>query len=231
MSLVQINRRTKEPSVDTLTLKDLKAYVGGLSKPSKMPGYSYGLPAQACKVGSKLAQKEGSVCSGCYALKGNYTFPSVALSQSRKLAAIKRKQWVPAMVRLIAYYSPEVFRWHDSGDIQSAAHLRRIVQVAEALPDTKFWLPTREVRTVRAYLKRFGEFPSNLVVRMSALMVDTAPPTYAMPEAMTTSTVHTGEAPKGKGNIECRAYLRDGSCGSCRACWSPKVSNVSYRAH
>lgn len=30
-------------------------------------------------------------------------------------------------------------------------------------------------------------------------------------------------------SIECLAYLRgDHRCGSCRACWSPKVRNVSY---
>ena len=39
--------------------------VGGLSKPSKMPGWAYGLPAAECKTGSKLAQVPGSVCSGC----------------------------------------------------------------------------------------------------------------------------------------------------------------------
>ena len=28
--------------------------VGGLSRPSKMPGWSYGLPAKECKTGGKL---------------------------------------------------------------------------------------------------------------------------------------------------------------------------------
>ena len=40
--------------------------VGGLSKPSKMPGWAYGLPAKECKTGSKLAQQDNTVCSGCY---------------------------------------------------------------------------------------------------------------------------------------------------------------------
>jgi hypothetical protein len=30
--------------------------VGGLSKPSKMPGWAYGLPAKECKTGSKLVK-------------------------------------------------------------------------------------------------------------------------------------------------------------------------------
>jgi hypothetical protein len=28
--------------------------VGGLSKPSKMPGWAYGIPAKECKTGKKL---------------------------------------------------------------------------------------------------------------------------------------------------------------------------------
>ena len=44
--------------------------VGGLSKPSKMPGWAYGLPAKECKTGSKLVNVKGSTCEGCYALKG-----------------------------------------------------------------------------------------------------------------------------------------------------------------
>ena len=39
--------------------------VGGLSKPSKMPGWAYGLPAAECKTGSKLAKLPGTVCYGC----------------------------------------------------------------------------------------------------------------------------------------------------------------------
>jgi hypothetical protein len=49
-----------------------------LSFPSKMPCASVGLPAiVACRTGAKLAQVPGSVCSGCYAMKGNYRFSNV----------------------------------------------------------------------------------------------------------------------------------------------------------
>ena len=36
--------------------------IGGLSKPSKMPGWAYGLPAKECKTGSKLVKVKNSVC-------------------------------------------------------------------------------------------------------------------------------------------------------------------------
>jgi hypothetical protein len=62
--------------------------VGGLSKPSKMPGWAYGLPAKECKTGSRLVKVKGSTCEGCYALKGCYVFKVVQEAQYRRLAAI-----------------------------------------------------------------------------------------------------------------------------------------------
>ena len=42
--------------------KELDQLTGTLSKPSKMPGWAYGIPAKECKVGSKLAKIPGTVC-------------------------------------------------------------------------------------------------------------------------------------------------------------------------
>jgi len=221
-------------------LAALKEYVGGISRVSKGEAngkhtawYSYGLPTSSCGIGGRLQDVKGSVCEHCYADgRGNYRFNNVKLSQQRKLEAITKPHWVQAMVRLIEHYSPDFFRWHDSGDLQSLAHLDRIVQIAKALPNTKFWLPTREVNMVREYLTNGGKFPPNLCVRLSAIMVDTKPPKYSLPVVLPTSTVHTAEhrGEKGK-SIVCGAPKRNGACGPCRACWSTKVGNVSYGAH
>jgi hypothetical protein len=81
-----------------MLLKEARAITGGLSFPSKMPGTSYGIPAQACKVGAKLALIPGSVCCKCYALRGNYQWPAVKNAQARRLEAINHPQWVDAMV-------------------------------------------------------------------------------------------------------------------------------------
>jgi hypothetical protein len=75
--------------------------VGGLSKPSKMPGWAYGIPAAECKTGKKLQEVPGSTCFGCYATKGCYVFPVVQAAQYRRLAAIKNPLWVEAMATLI----------------------------------------------------------------------------------------------------------------------------------
>ena len=47
------------------TEKALKIIGGSLSKPSKMPGWSIGLPAKECKTGGKLQKVKGSVCYDC----------------------------------------------------------------------------------------------------------------------------------------------------------------------
>ena len=76
--------------------------IGGLSRPSKMPGWSYGLPAKECKTGSKLRKVKDSVCYNCYALKGCYVFKVVQAAQYRRLDSIKNPGWVSAMVILAA---------------------------------------------------------------------------------------------------------------------------------
>ena len=126
------------------TKEALKIIGGSLSKPSKMPGWSIGLPAKECKTGGKLQKVPGSVCYDCYALKGCYVFKVVQDAQYRRLAAIKSSDWVEAMAHLINSKKPDVFRWHDSGDVQDLDHLKKIYSVCRLTPSKRHWLPTRE---------------------------------------------------------------------------------------
>jgi hypothetical protein len=198
--------------------QEAKNITGSLSKPSKMPGHAYGLPAKECKTGAKLAQKEGTTCSGCYALKGCYVFKVVQEAQYRRLEAIKHPLWVRAMAAQINSKKTKFFRWHDSGDVQSLKHLLKIFKVARLTPDVAHWLPTREAWT-QAYQDRA---PSNLVIRFSMPMVNQP----AAGNWLNTSTVVTDET-----KATCPAPQQDNSCRDCRACWSPSVKNVAYLAH
>ena len=87
---------------------------------------------------------------------------------------IARDDWTFNMTKLIAANDQTaksgLFRWHDTGDIQNYQHLEKIAEVAQRLPDTKFWLPTKEFKHVRKYMKKHGDFPPNLNVRLSAHM-------------------------------------------------------------
>ena len=192
------------------------ALVGGLSKPSKMPGWSIGIPAKECKTGKKLRQIKNSVCEGCYALKGCYVFKVVQEAQYKRLEAINHPDWVLAMATLINSKKPDVFRWHDSGDVQDVQHLEKIFEVCRLTPSKRHWMPTRE-----AWIKDHMEAaPANLVVRFSSPMVDQGP----VKSWANTSTVSTKSR-------TCPAPDNNNECGSCRACWDPLVKNIEYGKH
>ena len=106
------------------TNEALKIIGGSLSKPSKMPGWSIGLPAKECKTGGKLQAVKGSVCYDCYALKGCYVFKVVQDAQYRRLRAIKDPQWTTAMAHLINSKKPDVFRWSRSWTSPESCHLK-----------------------------------------------------------------------------------------------------------
>ena len=193
--------------------KEARKITGGLSAPGKMPEGSYNLPASACETGQKLAQIPGTPCHGCYALKGRYRFNNVQTALARRLESLKHPLWTEAMTVLVK--GKKHFRWHDSGDIQSVAHLKKIFEVCNNTPGTMHWLPTQE----RRYLP-LGSYPKNLVIRLSNAKNNTAPG-----QAWTHwSTVVDQDG-------ACPASKQGNKCGSCRRCWNPEVKHVTYPKH
>ena len=196
--------------------KEAREITGGLSKPSKMPGPAYNLPAWQCITGAKLQAVSGSVCHGCYALKGRYRFNNVKQALQRRATSLDHPHWVEAMVALITGH--KYFRWHDSGDLQIEWHLKQIFEVCKRTPSTKHWMPTREARFLR--LMDPDIIPPNLIIRMSSHMIDQGPVKF-WPWTSTVSSV----------TKTCPAQDQGNQCKDCRACWDRKVSNVTYPKH
>lgn len=174
------------------------------------------------------------------------------IGQLRRLASIGRAEWVDAMVLLLArlhttrikvnlglvgvrlqkatgmrsaryrWNEPGFHRWHDSGDLQSVSHLEKIIEICERTPQIVHWLPTRELSILRSCQK---SIPPNLTIRVSATMIDGAPP--ATP--FVGSTVHTNKPALGA--HVCPAPTQGHECKTCRACWSKDVPLVSYALH
>jgi len=257
-------------------LAEARHIAGTLGKPSKMPGWSYGLDAFLCDRGSELVNVPGSTCYPCYARTAYYaTWKMAVLARARRQAGLFHPDWLEAMVRQIEHYcvKPDhYFRWHDSGDLQDvldpdppdyltqtpaalgrkhreavtrnqrrtaeerargkAEHLRRIAAICRRTPDVKHWLPTKEYEAVELFLAA-DAVPANLCIRLSAYMIDTEPVVLRSIAHLPTSTVHTAIAAimDGPGTVECRAIRRGNKCGGCRACWNPRVTNVSYPQH
>lgn len=200
--------------------------VGGLSAPSKMPCHGYSIPARHCITGSKLAKVKGSVCSGCYALKGRYLFGNVQSALDKRFESLQSVQWVDAMVTAISHYEKSgFFRWHDSGDLQGVWHLAKIVSVCEQLPEIRFWLPTREMGIVSEFIERGGLIPENLTIRLSAFMVnERGPESFAIRKGLQLSEVSSDKG-------DCPSYEQGGKCLACRRCWDKSVFRVTYKKH
>ncbi len=198
--------------------KEAKQITGGLSAPNKMPGPSVNLPAWNCITGLKLQAVKGSVCAGCYAMKGRYRFSNVREAMDRRLEALKDPRWVDAMVTLIS--GEPWFRWHDSGDIQSPEHLKNIFEVCKRTPDTRHWMPTREVKVLKDMDP--DTVPPNLIIRISSHMINQGP----VKSWPWTSTVSTKPEDR-----TCPAPDQGNECGSCRACWSRSTPNICYGKH
>ena len=242
-----------------MNINEAKEIVGSFSNTSKMPGFSIGISAELCGVGSKLRKIEGSVCADCYALKGMYRMPSVKKAHAKREAGITNPKWVEAFVVMLnnhTSFAVPYFRWHDAGDIRSIEHFAKICEICVMSPHIRHWIPTRENKIINEYVRLGGVIPDNLCVRLSAPMVDQKP---VHTNDYNTSTVHSdiGRSSaianwKGK---ECQAYRtsKDGKimarevyrsltkddkkeydfgyCGDCRDCWSKEITNVSYFKH
>ena len=211
-----------------MKIKDIEKKIGTLSNPSKMPAFGWGISAKKCVTGAKLAKIKGTICSKCYALKGRYVFKNVFNAHEVRRKAIEEIEWVDYMAELLTLKYKNLdklkryHRWFDSGDIQSFGHLMKIFEVCELTPQIRHWLATREYQLINQLDVK--DVPKNLCLRVSAIKVDSKPPTFWK----WTSGVHKDKKAIGR---ECPAYKQDGECGSCRACWSRKVKQVSYKEH
>lgn len=224
---ISVDKAAKFWHADSMTKTEAWSITGGLSTPSKMPCYSFSLPAWACNVGSSMHSVFDSICSKCYARKGNYLFANVQEAFQRRMRGLSHPQWVEAMAFLINYLeSSGYFRWFDSGDVQGDEHLAKIIEVCKQTPNISHWLPTREYGVIARFLDKGGVFPANLTVRVSTLFFDTSPSVVLTERfKLPTGGVST------LGKATCPAHEQGNKCLLCRKCWDKQVSHVIYRAH
>ena len=154
-----------------------------LSRPTKLPGPSWSLPAGlACPF---RRNGPNTICGSCYA-------DNVGRNSQ---AQIKRAQWarfdwtreclrsaegtatfVETMVEAIDATGYGYMRVHDSGDLFSPAYTRAWIRICVALSWVRFWFPTRSwqapwVDTIR----ELAALP-NVTVRPSAIYFEDEPP-------------------------------------------------------
>jgi hypothetical protein len=228
---------------DATTSRNRYASVPGtqvrlLTQTSKMPGPSWSLPAQkACP------RANGTICDGCYAVKGCYRYSTTRNAQHVRftwtLESMRTPagchQWIAHMVSAIRGSGCKYFRVHDSGDLFSVTYAQCWLEICQQLARVKFWIPTR------AWQQPAGLLPildplletlrqlaglNNVAVRPSALNFGDSAPIVAGLHAGSTADMTDPFRAR-----ECPAYRQGGQCANCRACWNAKTTAVSYRRH
>jgi hypothetical protein len=220
-----------------------------LSAPSKMPGYSWSLPAfKSCPRANGTICKGDEHGGGCYATKGFYAlYPAVQRAQNVRFDWTReclktsdgRRTWIETLYRAIYKTRTRYFRVHDSGDMFSPAYAAAWVQVMARLERVRFWVPTRAWQIPRAngvfhvvtdsdalyrQLVEMASLP-NVTVRPSALNFGEVAPIVKGLHAGTTADCPLPDM------SQCPAYWQDNKCGSCRTCWNEKGTEVSYARH
>jgi len=208
--------------------------IHSLSKTSKMPSKSWGLPAwDTCPSARDSKGKPVDACANCYALQGSYTWPVVKASRERNKRHWKHRTFVSAMVDLIKKEGKRnkknLFRWFDSGDIYHIDLALKIEEIIKATPDIRHWIPTRQYKdkSILPILKRINKLP-NAVARFSSDSVN-----GEMLNAPYSSTItqNADDIKSSKGVSICGAYKRNGKCESCTACWDKRINTIVYPLH
>lgn len=213
-----------------------------LTEARKMPCASWSLPArEACPF---AFYGNGTICHDCYANKGSYTqYPGVKKAQRARFAWVREclktdegtDAFVSTMVSVIRKAGKPYFRVHDSGDLFSPAYTWAWVRIVQALPEIKFWFPTRSWRPLtmakmsatsrmawELALTALNAEP-NVTVRPSALFFNAPAPRIP--------GLSAGSTAADDGSYSCPASKQNNECQDCRACWDKPETPISYRAH
>jgi hypothetical protein len=168
--------------------------------------------------------------------------PNVARAQQRRFDWVRdclktaegTDAFVSTMATAITDAGNVYFRGHDSGDFFSPAYVRAWIRICRALPDVRFWFPTRTWRVLgmrnlsdatrsswALALSELAGLP-NVRLRPSALFFNAPAPRVAGFSAGTTARDE---------GFTCPAVQQGNVCGSCRVCWDAPETEVSYHRH
>ena len=185
-----------------------------------------GCPSWAISQRSCVGAKGCGVCKKCYGNKGRFGFSGVQNAMNNRLEWFNntpRSEVIRTIVAEIRHFGSEYFRAHVTGDFQNARSIRIWIDIAKALPEVKFWFPTKAYRVKRLLkaLRDLNALP-NVAVRPSGADFDVKAPKVDGLSAGATAYRHGGVP---RGHRDC-----PGECEGCRLCWK-KTGKVAYHYH
>jgi hypothetical protein len=117
-------------------------FTGGNAKLKKDGIVTFNLPA------GKTCPKAGICRSFCYACKGNYQYPSVAMNAEGNLVASRHRNFVAMMIlecQDLLDRGLSRVRFHSSGDFYSQDYLDKWVAVMTVFPEITFYAYTKSL--------------------------------------------------------------------------------------
>ena len=150
----------------------------------------------------------------CYARRLAARYKTTRAAYDRNLEILNTN---PALYWSSVYNAAAVtkyFRYHVSGDIPNIEYFAHMVQMAHALPGTRFLAFTKQYHIVNTYLTNGGKIPANLTVIFSNWGAWKCDNPHGLP---TCEIIFNGETPRENWKI-C-----GGNCTACACagigCW------------
>ena len=206
-----------------------------LSETSKMKGTAFSFSLQAIETCPASLGDDGQLveaCANCYATKGFFNMPSVKAPRIENKLAWQKESFVTYMVATISKKKRAHFRWFDSGDMYHLGLAEKMLEIMAALPDIKFWLPTRmhKFSKFADVIERMQALP-NVVVRFSSDSVS-----GGIIEGANTSTIIKPDVIATSGAYQICPATKPGNkpnckANSCTACWDKSVPVIAYIEH
>lgn len=203
------------------------------SRPEKLSGAlaTGTTPYETCP--GSMVRDPRDVCYTCYAVTGRGRIACVrnVLAHNTALLREAAAEGVDAVVDLYRRSMPvralkvPYVRLHWSGDVENAVLMRGIYGFAEAYPDLRFLLFTRDwhLDWARQFF-RSVKVPENLAVRPSALRVAEVPPEVC--------GMHGGTSVYPEETTPVGMYVCPGNCGRCGwQCWDRSQEPVAFHWH
>lgn len=200
-----------------------------LSNTSKLGVKSWSLQAiNTCPASIGKNGELVDACKGCYATAGNYRFANVKAPREFNRQAWQQDAFVSDFIK--ALNKERFFRWFDSGDMYDLRLANKMLEIMQATPHVKHWLPTRmhKFKKFHAVIREMAAL-DNVVVRLSSDSV-----TGGMVESEltdTNSTIVPEDALSEYKGFICQAFYQDGKCLDCTACYDKEVKTVAYVGH
>tara|TARA_B110000285_G_scaffold191125_1_gene218733 strand:- start:768 stop:1376 length:609 start_codon:yes stop_codon:yes gene_type:complete len=112
--------------------------------------FNFGIPAYKSASGKLTCPMAKECIKFCYARKGAYIWSNVQPAFEKRYQLSKTEEFVDIMVDEIVKKKVEYVRVHDSGDFYSPKYLQKWMDIANLLPNVRFYTYTNCVEMVKS---------------------------------------------------------------------------------